>query len=448
MRRLTVAGLAADFRSGARRPSEVLEGCLADAALPCAQSVFIATTAERARVEATAADARLARGAALGPLDGVPVSWKDLFDLEGLPTTAGSRVLPSTPRAADAAAVARLRAAGAVCVGKTNLSEFAFSGLGLNPHFGTPANPFGSRAEPRVCGGSSSGAAASVARGLCAVGMGTDTSGSVRVPAAFTGLCGFRASRGRYPMAGLQGLSPLLDTLGVLARSVEDIARVDAVLAARARTDEDMVPLRIVLLDDFMDDTVEAAQRTRCLALFERLRRAGFAVSRGRAAPLTAAREAMTRHGTAVAAHAFHRHRALLDGPAAARIDPHIRARLESARGFLAADYLALLAARDSGLRALRACAPGTLFMFPTTPIVAPTIDHASDPARHAALNARALAHCMVGSLLDMPGIAMPSGLDARGLPTSVLFSMPRGRDAELLRACARIEAISAAEAA
>ncbi|MFS2055938.1 amidase family protein, partial [Variovorax sp. CT11-76] len=114
--------------------------------------------------------------------------------------------------------------------------------------------------------------------------------GSVRVPAAFTGLCGFRASRGRYPMAGLQGLSPLLDTLGVLARSVEDIARVDAVLAARARTDEDMVPLRIVLLDDFMDDTVEAAQRTRCLALFERLRRSGFAVSHGRATPLTAAR--------------------------------------------------------------------------------------------------------------------------------------------------------------
>ncbi|WP_395347474.1 hypothetical protein [Variovorax sp. UC122_21] len=137
----------------------------------------------------------------------------------------------------------------------------------------------------------------------------------------------------------------------------------------------------------------------------------------------------------------------MLDGPEATRIDPHIRARLESARGFLAADYLALLAARDSGLRALRACAPGTLFMFPTTPIVAPTIEHASDPARHAALNARALAHCMVGSLLDMPGIAMPSGFDARGLPTSVLFSMPRGRDAELLRACACIEALGATEA-
>ena len=130
-------------------------------------------------------------------------------------------------------------------------------------------------------------------------------------------------------MAGLHGLSPLLDTLGVLARGVEDIAQVDAVLATRTRPDEDIGPPRIVLLDDFMDDTVDAAQRAHCLALFERLRRAGFAVSRGRAAPLTAVREAMARHGTVVAAHAFHRHRALLDGPAAARIDPHVRARLE-----------------------------------------------------------------------------------------------------------------------
>jgi len=404
MRRLTVAGLAADFRSGARKPSEVLDGCLAHAALPCAQSVFIATTAERARAEAAAADARLACGKALGPLDGMPVSWKDLFDLEGLPTTAGSRVLPSAPRAADAAAVARLRAAGAVCVGKTNLSEFAFSGLGLNPHFGTPANPFGSEAEPRVCGGSSSGAAASVALGLCAIGMGTDTSGSVRVPAAFTGLCGFRASRGRYPMASLHGLSPLLDTLGVIARGVEDIARVDAVLNARARPDEDIGPPRIVLLDDFMDDTVDAAQRTHCLALFERLRRAGFAVSRGRAAPLTATREAMARHGTVVAAHAFHRHRALLDGPEATRIDPHIRARLESARGFLASTAAC---ARCVPVRPERcSCSPPRPSSRPRSST--PRIPHGTRPSTHARSPIAWSGACSTCRASRCPAASMP----------------------------------------
>src|SRR5215468_4778626 len=185
---------------------------------------------DAARAAADASDARSARGRSLGPLDGVVVSIKDLFDVAGEPTRAGSRILAeeAPPAAADAIVVQRLRQAGAVIIAKTNMTEFAFSGIGANPHFGTPGNP---RDRRRIPGGSSAGAPVAVADGMCDIAIGTDTGGSVRTPAALCGLVGFKPSRQRIPTEGAFPLSKTLDSIGPIARSVADCAKADAIMA-------------------------------------------------------------------------------------------------------------------------------------------------------------------------------------------------------------------------
>ena len=220
---------------------------------------------DAARAAADAADARAARGASLGPFDGTIVSIKDLFDVAGEPTRAGSKVLAeeAAPAKADATMVQRLRAAGAVIVAKTNMTEFAFSGIGANPHFGTPGNP---RDRSRVPGGSSAGAPISVADGMCDIAIGTDTGGSVRIPASLCGLVGFKPSRQRVPTDGAFPLSTTLDSVGPIGKSVADCAAADAVMAG-----EDVLPLEPIALAglrfgvaeglplDRLDDTVAAA---------------------------------------------------------------------------------------------------------------------------------------------------------------------------------------------
>src|SRR6266571_7398043 len=184
---------------------------------------------QTARAEADAADARARAGVTLGPLDGAIVSVKDLFDVAGEPTRAGSKVLAEAPpAAADAPVVRRLRAAGGVIVAKTNMSEFAFTGIGANPHYGTPGNPAD---RTRVPGGSSSGAVVAVADGMCEIGIGSDTGGSTRAPAAFCGVVGFKPSKFRVPTEGAFPLSYTLDSVGPIARSVSACAAADAVMA-------------------------------------------------------------------------------------------------------------------------------------------------------------------------------------------------------------------------
>ena len=221
--------------------------------------------ADAARAAADAADARAARGVSLGPLDGTIVSIKDLFDVAGEPTRAGSKILAeeAAPAEADAPMLRRLRAAGAVIIAKTNMTEFAFSGVGANPHFGTPGNPHD---RARVPGGSSAGAPVAVADGMCEIAIGTDTGGSVRIPAALCGLVGFKPSRQRVPTEGAFPLSTRSIRSGRSARSVADCAKADAVMAG-----EDILPLEPIALAglrfgiaeglplDRLDDTVAAA---------------------------------------------------------------------------------------------------------------------------------------------------------------------------------------------
>src|SRR4051812_41416811 len=220
-----------------------LEQALARIADPAGEGARACLTVytETARATADAADARAKSGISLGPLDGVIVSIKDLFDVAGEPTRAGSRILADAPPPkTDAPIVRRLRAAGAVIVAKTNMTEFAFSGVGMNPHYGTPGNPAD---RARVPGGSSSGAAVAAADGMCDIAIGTDTGGSTRIPAALCGIVGFKPSQWRVPTDGAFPLSYMLDSIGPLARNVADCAKADAVMAG-----EDFVPLEAVSL--------------------------------------------------------------------------------------------------------------------------------------------------------------------------------------------------------
>src|ERR1700722_7717383 len=244
-----------------------LEQALARIADPKGEGVRTCLTVyhDAARAAADAADARSSVGVSLGPLDGAIVSIKDLFDVAGEAKGAGSKFLAeeAAPAVADAAIVRRLRAGGAVIVAKTNMTEFAFSGIGANPHFGTPGNP---RDRKRVPGGSSSGAPITVADGMSEIAIGTDTGGSVRVPAGLCGLVGFKPSRQRVPTTGAFPLSKTLDSIGPIARSVADCAKADAVMAGEAFTP--LQPLALAGLRfgiagglplDRLDDTVSAA---------------------------------------------------------------------------------------------------------------------------------------------------------------------------------------------
>lgn len=410
-----------------------------------AEGVFTCLTDDRARAEEAAGATRQNQGLSPRPLEGMRVSWKDLFDLAGTPTTCGSRLAPHDLRPRDAEAVTRLAAAGAVCVGKTNLSEFAFSGLGVNPHFGTPRNPSLPAGDDRLCGGSSSGAAAAVAHGLCDIAVGTDTSGSVRVPASFTGLVGFRASSARYPTAGLWTLSPTLDTIGLLARRVDAIAVADAVLAISAPPEphrgED-APLFVIDPTGPPDIEVAPAVLAALARFAHRLRDAGHAVIWRSHGHVQVVRALFERHGALVAHEALQTLGGWLAPAGAGCLDPRIRERLQQARDSLdpAAGSL-LREARHRLIGELEEKTPrSTVFVCPTTPETAPNLDAATHAETFHSANLRALSMTMPGSFLDMPGLALPSGTDDLGAPTSVLLSVPQGRDAFLLRVGCQLE--------
>src|ERR1700733_1834246 len=229
----TLATLSAELSAGRSSSRSLVEACLASIDDPAGEGrrTFLQVDRAGALAQADAADAQRARGAPASAFAGIPISIKDLFDIAGQVTRAGSIVLSDRPpAAADAVSVARLRRAGFVLIGRTNMTEFAFSGLGLNPHYGTPLNPW-QRSQGHVPGGSSSGAAVSVADGMAHAALGTDTGGSCRIPAAFTGLVGYKPTAQRVPLQGVVPLSPSLDSIGPIARSVACCALLDALLA-------------------------------------------------------------------------------------------------------------------------------------------------------------------------------------------------------------------------
>jgi len=398
-------------------------------------SVFTSLTPERARREAAASAERLRAGRPAGPLDGVPVAWKDLIDVAGAPTTAASALRRDAPPAtADAPIVARLAAAGMVCVGKTNLSELAYSGLGLNPHFGTPPNPRGAGRAP---GGSSSGSASAVAAGIVACAIGTDTAGSIRVPAAFCGIAGFKPSAGRIDRSGLLPLAPTLDSIGPLATTVADLVAVDAALrGAKPPAAAPVEPLRLVVPSGELVDDVDPLVAARFSAALDALAEAGAAVERRPMAALDAARALLAEHGALVAHEAWRVHAALLDGPDAGAVDRRVLRRLREGRALPPAGYEALLRERPRVQAALAGELDGALAVLPTAPHVAPEIAPLeADDDRFMAVNARTLRATLATSFLDMPGVSLPIGPAEHGMPAGLLVTGPGGDDDRVLAA-------------
>ncbi|MCC6778895.1 MAG: amidase [Hyphomicrobiales bacterium] len=409
----TIETLRSELDSGAVTSRALVETCIerATAASGEGSRTFITLLADAARAEADAFDGRRRAGIAAGVLGGIPISVKDLFDIRGLPTTGGSAVLADAPAAADdALVVQRLRAAGAVVIGRTNMTEFAFSALGLNPHYGTPANPF-DRSSRRIPGGSSSGAAISISDGMAFGAIGTDTGGSVRIPAAFCGLTGFKPTAARVPLQGVMPLSKTLDSIGPLGRSVSCCRALDAVLSA-GRSDPprpvDVRGLRIAVpttrvLDD-MDPQVAQAFEDGLRVLAD----AGAQISRIAVPEFTDVAET-GRVAAFPAAEGFEWHRELIKR-ARDRYDPRVAERLERGGEVSAADYLWLVRRREQLIAAMRLrAAPFDVLAMPTVPIVAPLIaDLETDAERFHRINLLALRNAALINFLDGCALSLP----------------------------------------
>ncbi len=445
----TLTELAVALDAGRTTSRALVEGCLAAIADPAGEGarVFLTVHANAARAQADAMDALRRAGRAPGPFAGIPVSAKDLFDVAGEPTPAGSVVLAdAAPAAQHAPVIARMLAAGFVLVGRTNMTEFAFSGLGINPHYGTPASPW-DRATRRVPGGSSSGAGVSVADGMAFAALGTDTGGSCRIPAALCGVVGYKPTARRVPTEGVLPLSFTLDSVGPLANSVACCAIVDAVLAGQAPAAPAARPLagvRLALPDTVVTDGMDAL----VAAAFDRALTA-LSAARARVERVSFPALARVSPGTArtsiAATEAFAWHRALL-AQAGDRYDPRVRSRMEVAAGVLTADYLETLAVRRAlGAEMNAATAPYDAVVMPAVPLVPPSIAALeADEAAYWKANAAMLRNPSITNFLDRCAITVPchrhgeapAGLMLMGetLGDARLFALAAGVEAALRR--------------
>lgn len=424
------------------RPSrDRLEACLARIEDPTGEGsrAFTRLYGDRARAAADAADIRAKQGQSLGPMDGRIVSIKDLFDIPGEPTTAGSRLrLDATPATTEAPAIARLRAAGAVIIGKTNMTEFAFSGVGINPHYGTPGNPAD---RSRIPGGSTSGGAVSVADGMAEIAIGSDTGGSTRIPAALCGIVGWKPSQYRVPTIGAFPLSYALDSIGPMARTVADCALADAVMAGdpiSSLNAPSLAGLRLGIPRGTLMDGLEPAVTTAFTKAISALTKARAYVT-DHPLPLLADMMTVNARGGFAATEAFAIHCEMLD-TRARDFDPFVLSRVERGRPVSAADYIfmqrrraELIAAMDVELADLDA------LVLPTTPITAPQIsDLAGDEAAFTAANMLLLRNTAVANFFDLCAISLP--LRSDGLPIGLMLVARNGQDRRLLRLAAAIE--------
>jgi aspartyl-tRNA(Asn)/glutamyl-tRNA(Gln) amidotransferase subunit A len=398
---------------------------------------FILVTRERALKEAAASRKRHRERRPAGPLDGVPVAWKDLVDMEGERTTAGSALFAaSPPKQNDAPIVANLCASGLVALGKTNLSEFAFSALGLNPHFGTPRNPRDA-VTPRIAGGSSSGAAVAVAGGLSPCAIGSDTGASIRAPASFCGIVGFKTSEGRIDKRGVFPLSRTLDTIGPMAHTVQDCVLIDMALRRQSHTSVrplDLGGVEFVVPDKSGIDDAEAAVAANLETVMKRLGAAGAKVTSRSVPSIGALRALSAQYGSLIEMEAYAEHRAVFDSDDARRMDRRVVRRAVGGRGATAHDVINLQRGREDLIAALTDDLKGALLVLPSTPMTAPPIDPLErDDELFRVTNRRAIHYTLLGNLFRMCGLAIPSGADADGLPTGVQFLAPGGGDDRLL---------------
>jgi aspartyl-tRNA(Asn)/glutamyl-tRNA(Gln) amidotransferase subunit A len=441
----TLASLAADLASGRTSARKLVDQCLARIADPAGEGLraFIHVDAEAAIEAAEAMDRLREVKAAPSPFAGIPVSIKDLFDIRGQVTRAGSRALEdSAPAETDATVVARLRRAGFVVIGRTNMTEFAYSGIGINPHFGTPKSVW-RRDIGHVPGGSSSGAAVSVADGMAHGALGTDTGGSCRIPAAFNGIVGFKPTQARVPLEGGVPLSSSLDSFGPLARTVGCCAVLDAIIAnepvvaLQPRPIKGMrlaVPTTVVL--DELDDAVAAAFE-RALAT---LSRQGALIERI-AVPEFLDVGVMNSKGGFAAAESYAWHRYLLASHGDV-YDPRVSSRIARGEAISAADYIDLLEARKSMIaRATVRLAPYDALVLPTTANTPPVIADLADDKTFARENLRALRNCTLINMIDGCAISLPCHRESE-VPVGLMLAASGGADRRLFELAAAMEGV------
>ncbi len=448
----TIAEAAHALAGGRLSSRGLTEAALARIADPAGEGsrVFIRVDAARALADADHSDRMRAAGWVPSPLAGVPLSVKDLFDIAGETTTAGSRVLRGGPLAnQDAPAVARLRAAGAVILGRTNMTEFAYSGLGLNPHWGTPRNVWDRDADGgtgRVPGGSSSGAGVAVAEGMGLGAVGTDTGGSVRIPAAANGVVGFKPSQYRVPLAGTLPLSPSLDSTGPLGRSVACCALLDAILAGDApRMPEAAQPghIRLAvprcshLLDDLDSEVALAFE-----AALTRLSAAGISLVEIDMPVLAGARDLLASGGGLSPPEAWRWHRTLLK-ERRADYDPRVARRIEGGAAVTAADYLDLVAMRAGLVEAGAAALDGVDgWLAPTLPCLPPAIAPLlGDDEAYMRANIRMLRNTAPVNVLDGCALTLPISPPGAA-PVGLMVSGAPGTDRRVLSVGLALEAI------
>jgi aspartyl-tRNA(Asn)/glutamyl-tRNA(Gln) amidotransferase subunit A len=406
----TILQLAADLAAGRTSSRKLTDEAIARIEDPKGEGkrAFIKVFKAQAIAAADASDAQRKAGLVAGPLAGIPISIKNLCDVAGETTLAGSKALDDAPPAkADAPVVARLRAAGAVIVGSTNMSEFAFSGVGFNPHYGTPGNPAD---RTRVPGGSSSGAGVSVGDRMAVAALGTDTGGSVRIPAAVCGITGFKPTARRVPIDGVVPLSTSLDSIGPLANSVECCAIVDAVFAGEPIAIPDATPLAGLrfgipkqFVMDELDPIVAKAFDRACKALSAK----GVKVEQVDLPQLNEL-PAINAKGGFAASEAYAWHQKLL-ARRGKDYDPIIYPRILRGREMSAANYIDLLAARaDLAKRAAAVTSNYDAIVMPTCAIVAPTLDEVSTPDGFTKKNMLLLRNTTVGNFLDRCAISLP----------------------------------------
>jgi aspartyl-tRNA(Asn)/glutamyl-tRNA(Gln) amidotransferase subunit A len=415
-----------------------IENAIALAQSPTCRHVFLKTLFDEARVAAVKADG-------IGqPLAGLAVSVKDLFDIAGQTSSAGSRVLAgAAPAQADSPAVARLRSAGAAFIGRTNMSEFAFSGVGINPHFGTPANAAATD-QPRIPGGSSSGAAVSVVSGAAFVGLGSDTGGSIRIPAALNGLVGFKNTARLVPTTGTIPLSSTLDTVCAMTRSVRDAILVHEILAARrvTRTNAPLSAWKLAITSSVMLEGMDATVTRAYERSLQTLRRAGARIEEI-ALPEIGELAAMQANGSFSAAESYTWHRNLLKDQSAL-YDPRVRIRIERGASMSASDYIELTQARNAWIaRMMQALQGFDAVLSPTVPLIAPPIaDVAPGEARDEQffkINAQLLRNPSMVNMLDGCAISIPCQ-DADEPPVGLMAWHGAMRDDAVLNIALAIE--------
>ena len=439
----TLASLAADLASGKTTSRILVERCLANIADPKGEGarVFVHVDRDAALAAADAMDNLRKAHAAPSPYAGIPVSIKDLFDIRGQVTKAGSRALDDMPAAeADAPAVARLRRAGFIVIGRTNMTEFAYSGLGINPHYDTPKGVW-KREIGHVPGGSSSGAAVSVVDGMAFGALGTDTGGSCRIPAAFNGIVGFKPTAERVPLDGAVPLSQSLDSIGPLARTVSCCAIMDAVLA-----DDNIVPLAprpvhglrllvptTIVLDDLDPHVATAFERA-----LKRLEAAGAIITR---APFPEFNDVgpMSSKGGFAAAESYAWHRRLMERRGG-DYDPRVISRIMRGESQSAADYIELLEARESLIaRAALRLEPYDVLVMPTAANLPPAIADMKDDKAYSQANILALRNCTFINMIDGCAISMPISKPGEA-PVGLMLAAAGWHDRDVFDIAAGIE--------